>query len=151
VLRPLKRRVSPPQRSKQLAVLAKPGNRLRKALALERSKKFLCSLGRVFQAFPLPLSRSADHAGGVIEKANQEVVGMLRLDVKATTAQPVPANDRVLDLLEFADCVTRRCTSLTFDFMLASVRLSSQNGSSHVNLLDYLLYVLFLPLDETNS
>jgi hypothetical protein len=62
---------------------AQSGNCLGKPLAFQGGQKFLCRLGRVSQALPLPLDGSADGAGRHFHKAHQEVVRMLSLDVEA--------------------------------------------------------------------
>jgi len=63
--------------------LAELSNRLGKTLAFQRGEEFLCCLGRVAETITLPFDGSANHAWSLIEKANQKVVWMMRLDVES--------------------------------------------------------------------
>jgi hypothetical protein len=52
-------------------------------LAFQRGEEFLSCLGRVAKTFTLTLDGGANHAGGFVEEANQEIVWMLCLDVES--------------------------------------------------------------------
>ena len=69
--------------SKQVDELAEPGHRLSQSLGLECCEQLCGCLRRLAKALALPFDCRADCAGGRIEQRNQEVVGVLSLDVEA--------------------------------------------------------------------